>query len=231
MRVGRRFPAVRIINLNTRMNSSCNLIARAFAGVALSITLCAPLAAAEAGLIGKRYVGPDFTYDHFSGSVVDKAFGAAVDANLPLSSAFDLKLGYSYTDASGDNYDALEKRASASVLSHRLTEYGTAYFAATLGHSWQSGDAAGVSSRNNSAFWGARAGYEIPVGRQTAIDAGIGYVDSFERKNPSAQVLGFHVGANHWFSRDLAGVLSVAYRQIKAAPDGIAYTAGLRWAF
>lgn len=213
------------------MSSSRLHIARLLAGACLLLSLVAPLGAAETGLIGKRYAGPDFSYDHFSGSRVDKALGAAAEANVPLSPVFDLNLRYSYVDASGDSYDGLEKRLGASLLTHRLTEYGTAYFAATLGHAWQSADVLGVSSRNNSAFWGVRAGYEIPVGTRTAINAGLGYVDSFERDDTSAQVLRYAVEGNHWFSRDLAGVLTVAYRQIKAAPDAVSYTAGLRWAF
>lgn len=204
------------------------LVAGFAAGLSL---LSATAAAAEAGLIGKRYAGPDFTYDHFSGSAVDKAFGAAAEANVPLAPAFDLNVRYAYSDATGDNYDAIEKRLGASILTHRLTEYGTAYFAATLGHSWRNVDVFSVGRRENGGFWGVRAGYEIPVGRQTAIDAGLGYVDSFERANTSAQVLRYQVSGNHWFSRDFAGVLSVAYSQIKSAPDAISYTAGLRWAF
>lgn len=213
------------------MNSSWKRLVAPIVGAALGLSLLSPLAAAEAGLIGKRYAGPDFTYDHFSGSALDKAFGAAAEANLPVASAFDLNFRYSYTDATGDNYDALEKRLSATVLTHRATEYGTAYFATTLGHSWQSADVLGVGSRNNSAFWGVRAGYEIPVARGTSLNAGLGYSDSFERENVSAQVLRYYIEANHWFSRDLAGVVGFAYRQIKAAPDALSYSAGLRWAF
>lgn len=209
------------------MNSCRTLIA----GFAAGLSLLSAASAAEAGLIGKRYAGPDFTYDHFTGSTVDRALGAAAEVNLPVAQAFDFNLRYSYADAAGDNYDAIEKRLGASILTHRHTEYGTAYFAGTLGHLWQSVDVLGVGARENGGFWGVRAGYEITVARSTAIDAGIGYSDTFENRNRSGRELRYYVAANHWFSSDLAGVVSAAYRQIRSAPDMVSYTAGLRWAF
>lgn len=231
MRRGRSVSAAQTKPHSNIMHSSRKALVAAIAGVSLWLSASAPAVAAEAGLIGKRHAGADFTYDHFSGASVDKAFGAAAEVNLPLATAYDLNVRYGYTDATGDNYDALEKRLGVSLLTHRLTEWGTAYFGGTLGHAWRSTDALGIGTRDNSAFWGARAGYEVPVGRHAAIDAGIGYTDSFERANTSAQVLSYGVSANRWFSSDLAGVLGVTYRQIKAAPDSILYRAGLRWAF
>lgn len=208
-----------------------SIVAGLMAGASLFYISIAAAAAAETGMIGRRYAGPEFNYDHFSGSAVDKAFGAAAELNLPVGRVYDLNFGYSYADATGDNYDALEKRLTASLLTHRSTEYGTAYFAPSLGHAWRSADVLGVGSRQNGGFWGVRAGYEMPVGSRTAVDAGIGYVDDFERGNTSAQVLSYRVALNHWFSRDLAGITGLTYRQIKAAPDAIRYTLGLRWAF
>jgi hypothetical protein len=214
------------------MNSPVRFFA-ALAGVIVLFTsgLHAQSAANEAGLIGKRYAGPDFTYDHFSGSAADKALGAAAIVNLPLSPSFDLNFGYSYTDTSGTRYGAMDKVLRASLLTHRHTEYGTAYFAGTLGHGWHRLDRAGTVTRENGALWGVRAGYEIPVGPRTAINAGLGYTDSFDSGITSAQALRYSVEANHWFSRDIAGVVSVSYRQVKQAPDSVSYTAGLRWAF
>lgn len=207
----------------------------ALAGVSVSFStagLFTPLAAAEAGLIGKRYAGPEFTYDHYSGgSRAGQALGAMALVNLPLTSSLDLGMGYRYLDTSGDDYGAVDKQLTASLLTHRRTELGTAYFAATLGHSWHRVDIDGVGMRNNGALWGVRAGYEVPVGVRTAINAGIGFSDAFDSANTDAQVLRFFAEANHWFSSDLAGVVSVSYRQIRAASDALSYTAGLRWAF
>lgn len=215
------------------LSSLRRALAFAAAGVSCSSAgLFTPLAAAEAGLIGKRYAGPEFTYNHYSGGTrAEQALGAAALVNLPLMTSLDLGVGYSYLDTSGDAYGAVDKQLTASLLTHRPTELGTAYFAATLGHTWHRVDIAGVGMRNNGALWGVRAGYEVPVGARTAINAGIGYSDAFESENTSAQVLRYFAEANHWFSRDLAGVVSVNYRQIRAASDALSYTAGLRWAF
>lgn len=84
---------------------------------------------------------------------------------------------------------------------------------------------------DNGAFWGVRAGYEIPLGWRTALNAGVGYADAFSSANSRAQVWRYYVEGNHWFSRDVAGILGVSYRQLKASPDALSYTAGLRWAF
>jgi hypothetical protein len=215
----------------TTMNAFRSLPSGVLAGASLLLAVATSAGAAETGLIGKRHAGLDLTYDHFSGSRLDKAFGAAAEANLPLARAFDLQAGYAYADTTGDNHSALEKRLSAGLLTHRQTEYGTAYFAGALGHAWHSADVLGVGSRHNGVFWGVRAGYEIALGARTALDAGLGFTDSFEDPPAGAQVVSYRAAVNHWFSGDLAGVLGVAYRQIKAAPDAIRYSAALRWAF
>jgi hypothetical protein len=193
--------------------------------------LLAQTAASEAGLIGKRYAGLDYSYDHFSGSTVDQAMGAHAVLNTPLTRAVDLNVGYSYLDLSGDNFDGIDKGLSASLVTHRQSEYGTGYFAATLGHAWNHATAFGVDSREHNGFWGVRAGYEVPVGTRSAVNGGIGFSDAFGRNHARAQVLRYYGEANHWFSHDLAGVVSLSYRQIKESPDAISYTAGLRWAF
>jgi hypothetical protein len=86
-------------------------------------------------------------------------------------------------------------------------------------------------AEDNGVTWGLRAGYEIAVARRTAINAGVAYTDAFDRQNTRAQAWRFYAEANHWFSSDFAGVLSLSYRQLKASPDAISYTAGVRWGF
>jgi hypothetical protein len=88
-----------------------------------------------------------------------------------------------------------------------------------------------VLTRDNNAFWAVRAGYEVPVGEHTAINAGIGFSDAFDNSDARNQVLRYSVEANHWFSRGVAGVASASYHQIKDAPDAVVYTLGLRFAF
>jgi hypothetical protein len=192
-------------------------------------SLCAQTAAGEPGLIGKRYAGADYTYDHYTGSTLDHAHGVGGLVNLPVAANGDLGFGYSYADAEGGtSYGAISKALSGSYLVHEDTEYGRGYFAATLGHGWDRVTVAGVEQRDNRSFWGVRAGYEIRAGRHTAINAGIGFSDAF---SDGASQTRYYVEANHWFSHDLAGVLSAAYKQISKSPDAVAYTFGLRWAF
>jgi hypothetical protein len=185
----------------------------------------------EAGLIGKRYAGADFNYDSYSGSSLDQGMGAAAVLNLPLSRVLDLNVGYSYLDTKGTNFGAIDKALTGSLLTHRDSEYGRGYFMATLGHVWNDVNAPGVGTDENGGFWSLRAGYEVGVGVRTAVNFSFSYADGFDRDNARAHMLRYAAEANHWFSRDVAGVLGVSYRQLKNSADPVAFTLGLRWAF
>lgn len=215
------------------MKNSPRRIAGAFAAVIVLFgsSLLAQVVAPEAGLIGRRYAGADFNYDQFSGSSLDQAMGAAAVVNLPLSPIFDLTVGYVYSDTAGTNFGAIDKAVTGSLLTHRKTEYGTGYFVGTLGHLWSDVDRAGIGAKENGAFWGVRAGYEIGVGSRTAVNLSIGFADGFDRENVRADMMRYAAELNHWFSRDVAGVVSVSYRQLKSSPDPVSYSLGLRWGF
>lgn len=212
------------------MNSFLRIAIVITAAAALpAVRVSAQAVAGEPGLIGKRYAGFDYSYDHFSGTSIDHAHGVGGFVNLPVSAKADLGFCYTYSDAEGGaSYGAIAKALSGSYLVHEKTPYGTGYFAATIGHGWNRVTTAGVEQLDNRAFWGARTGYEIPVGEYTAVNAGISYSDPFKGGN---SLMRFYVEANHWFSRDIAGVLSAGYKQIEKSPDAVSYTFGLRWAF
>ena len=213
------------------MNSSHRLVSTlAVVAGLLAANLGAQTAAGEPGLLGKRYAGADFTYDQFTGSSIDQAMGTAAIVNLPVSRAFDVMVGYSYLDTSGASYGAIDKTLSASLVTHQATEYGTGYFAATLGHAWN--NVGGLRPlHDNSLRWGLRAGYEIAIGSRTAVNLGVGYTEAFDRKDERAKVLRGSAELNHWFSREFAGVVSVGYKVIRDFPDAVTYSAGLRWGF
>lgn len=212
-------------------NSSLKFAGAFAAAVLFGSNLFAQAVGPEAGLIGRRYAGADFTYDQFSGSSLDQAMGAAAVVNLPLSRVLDLTVGYGYSDTTGTSFGAIDKSLSASLLTHRQTEYGTGYFAGTLGQLWSDVSRAGIGARDNGAFWGVRAGYEIGLGTRTAANLSIGYADGFDREHVRADVVRYAAEVNHWFSRDVAGVVSVSYRQLKSSADPISYSLGLRWGF
>jgi hypothetical protein len=196
-----------------------------------STSLLAQAATGEAGLIGKRYAGADFSYDNYSGSGLDETMGATAVVNLPVTRSLDLNVGYSYFDTSGTRFNAIDKALSASLLTHQHTEYGTGYFAGTVGHGWNRLNRPGFDGNENGAFWGVRAGYEMRVAARTAVNLGVGFTDAFDSDNTRAQVLRYSAEVSRWFSRELAGVASVSYRQIKSSPDAVSYTLGLRWGF
>jgi hypothetical protein len=213
------------------MNPRLSLLATAIGSLLVSGAIAHAQSTNEPGLIGKQYFGADYTYDHFNGNTVDHAHGAGGIVNIPASRIIDLTLAYNYYDGSGPGYDQVDKVLAGSVLTHQKTEYGTAYFAGTLGHSWHRLDIRNVGVRDNGAFWGVRAGYEIPMGRSTAINAGLGYSRAFDSNLNRNETLRYYAEANHWFSPVVAGVVSASYKQIKNAPDAVGFTAGLRWNF
>lgn len=61
----------------------------------------AQTAAGEPGLIGKRYAGADYSYDHYSGAAIDHAHGVGGVVNLPVSPKADLGFACTYSDAEG----------------------------------------------------------------------------------------------------------------------------------
>lgn len=185
----------------------------------------------EAGLIGKRYAGADFTYDHFNGTSVDHAIGGVAMINAPVAAAYDVGLSYAYADTSGPGAGAVDRALGATVLTHRLTEYGTAYFAGTVGNVWNRATSLGSVFTENGGFWTLRAGYEMPVGRRTAVNAGLGFTDAFSKSNVRAKAWRYQVELNHWFSGDLAGVATLGYKQLKSSPDAVSFTLGVRLAF
>lgn len=207
------------------------LVIAATAALLLCLQLRAQAATPESGLIGKRHAGLDFTYDHFQSSRVDKALGLAGALNVPVSSELDFNVSYAYADASGASYDALDKTLGLSLLVHQPTEYGRGYFAGTLGHSWHRLDTSLSGIRDNGAFWGVRAGYEIPFRNGAAINAGLAYTDAFDHSLHRNRQLRYFAEASRWLTRDLAGVVSASYRQIKDAPDAVTFTIGMRVAF
>jgi hypothetical protein len=69
------------------------------------------------------------------------------------------------------------------------------------------------------------------MGDRTAVNAGLGFSDVFNGRTARHQTLEVRVEANHWFSSNVAVVLSGAYQHIKHTPDAGLYTAGIRWRY
>lgn len=212
------------------MNSTKKLfIALLGGGLILSSSLMAQLPASEAGLLGKRYAGVDLTYDYFrSSNRMDDATGGALSYNMPVRPTTDVTFGYAGSSTDGNNFSASNHALTASLVTFNRTSYGKAYFGGTIGHAWDRTTYFGVRERDNSAIWGATAGFEVSVGEVTALNAGINYTDSFGGRD--RQTILYRVEATHWLSAKAALVGSAGYKQIKSSPDAIAYTLGLRWA-
>jgi hypothetical protein len=215
------------------MKSSIRLLAAVVAGALfLGTNAFAQGMRSEAGLLGKSHAGFDFTYVDHTGSKLNKARGASADFNVPVNAKVDFGFAYDYSYVSGQNYSVTGSALSASLLTFNRTEYGKTYLVGSLGHAWDRVKMpGGFSGRENGALWALRAGCETPLSNQTAVNASLGFADAFNGRTTRNPTLEFRVEANHWFSPEVAGVLSAAYQQIKRMPDAALYTAGLRWAF
>ncbi len=215
------------------MNSSSKLSATVSAGLLLlathlSAAVNAPVNPAEPGLIGKPVAGVDFSYLDYTGSRLSNTRGGTAEFNVPLSPKYDLGFAYDFSRTSGNDYRVSGNGIAASLLTYNRTEHGKAYFSGSIGHAWDKVKTAGTSTRDNGVIWGVRAGYEVPVGSQTAINAGIGYSDPFDNQLARNATVEYRVEANHWFTPQLAGVIAGAYHQIKDTPDAAVYSIGLR---
>jgi hypothetical protein len=215
----------------TTMKNPIRILATLSAGWLLAGTAHAQMLQAQPGLLGREYVGADFTYTDYTGSRLEKARGGSAEFNQPLSAKFDAGFGYDYVRTTATNYSVNGNAVRASLLTYNHTEYGKAYFAGTLGHAWDRIKVPGAATRENGAFWAVRAGYEVPVTDRTAINAGLGYTDAFNGRTTRNETIEYRIEANHWFAPTLAGVVSGAYRQIKRLPDAGVYTIGLRWTY
>jgi len=214
------------------MNSSSKLSAAVSAGLLLLAThLSAAADAAEPGLIGKPIAGVDFAYLDYTGTRLSNTRGGSAEFNLPLSPKYDLGFAYDFARTSGTDYRVSGNGIAATLLTYNRTEHGKAYFSGSIGHAWDKVKAGGTSTRDNGAIWAVHAGYEVPVGSQTAINAGIGYSDPFDRQLARNATVEYRVEANHWFNSQLAGVIAGAYHQIKDAPDAAVYSVGIRWRY
>lgn len=216
------------------MNSSFKLSAAVSAGLLLLAThlpAAAPATADEPGLIGKPIAGFDFAYLDYTGSRLSNTRGGSAEFNVPLAPKYDLGFTYDFSRTSGNNYRVSGNNIAATLLTYNRTEHGKAYFSGSIGHAWDKVKAAGTSIRDNGAIWAVRAGYEIPMGSQTAVNAGIGYSDPFDRQLARNSIIEYRVEANHWFNSTLAGVIAGAYQQIKDSPDAAVYSIGLRWRY
>lgn len=217
--------------MQTRSTMNPALRTLVFAAIGLCLSGTGLGQSSGTGLLGRRHAGADYTHIEFNGSRIDRARGSSFGVNVPFSEKFDLGMDFENAHLSGRSQSASMKALGVSALLHEPTPYGEAYLECTFGYAWDRVTLAGAANREDSALWGLRAGYEIPIVARTAINASLGYSDAMSGSTARHQRLEFRIEASHALSQRVTGVLSAAYHQIKREPDGILYTGGLRWMF
>ncbi len=199
---------------------------------AFTLTLPGRLAAfwPGPGLLGQRTYGLDAGIESYYGHSLANAFGATAGVNLPVLPGLDAALSYSAAHLTSAGGGRTPEALSVSAIDYTEAEYGKSYVSVTVGHAWDINGLMGVTETNGDSFWEVGTGVEVVYGRTTTVNYGVGYSASFDRngRNPAWR---YSVLASHWFTRRLAGVVGVSYRQIRHAPDSLLYTIGIRVSF
>lgn len=182
------------------------------------------------GLLGQRYAGAAFTYAHVHSVRYTDAEGASTKLNLPVTPGLDAAFTYDFSHLMGPEYSRPEHVLGASLVTYNQDEYGKPFFVAGLSEVMQRPKVQGVTADHNDTLWNLGAGVEVPFGNELAVTYRIDYSRAFT-SGPIDPTWSYLVQVNRWFTRNVCGVLSFTYNQIKHAPDTLAYTVGVRMAF
>ena len=182
------------------------------------------------GLLGERTYGIGPTVEHFDSARLNDAVGAVAAVNLPVLPGLDAALSYGAAHLTSAGGGRTPEVLSLSAIDYTDAFYGKSYVSLTAGHAWDINGLMGVTATNAESFWEVGTGIEVTYGHGTAVNYGIAYSASFDRsgRNPTWR---YSILASHWFTRRLAGVVGVSYRQIHHAPDSLLYTVGVRVSF
>ena len=184
----------------------------------------------EGGLIGKRYAGGDFSYEHFRSSRIDDALDGGAVVNDPITSNLDATFNYGLSHLTGPNYSRVQNQLSASLVTYAQDEYGKPFFSVMLGEAWDTTKNMGSQLSDNSTLWGLGAGLEVGFMGDSAITYSLNYTHGF-RGSDFNSTWKYGLQLNHWFSPRVSGIASFAYNQISHAPDSMQYTVGVRFLF
>lgn len=176
------------------------------------------------GLLGQRYVEASFGLADING-ISDHLYAVGASINQPvIASLLDVSAGYAYGWTRGI------ARGHANMIGADATAYMpfrgvTPFVTLGLGHRWTRF----ASFRDESMFWGAEVGFEIPVGRVT-LTPNVSYSDDFE--GGDSKDFAYEIEANYWFSPAAAVYGAVGRIEThRSSLDMWSYEAGLRWRF
>jgi hypothetical protein len=207
------------MKLTQKITLACGLLV-AGAGYAQTTTT-------SNGLLGQRYAELDFSAQNLK-FVSDHAWGLEAGVNTPLvPNAVDVgaSLGYNWLDEGVD--------LKAWTLGAYTTVYaplGNVKPFLSLGVAWQQTKARFVGD-DDGALWGARVGFEVPVGALT-LTPRISYADDFENTVNSSQQWTYEVEGNYWLNAKTAVFGSVGKTDVVRSPlESWNYTLGVRFRF
>ena len=180
-----------------------------------------------AGRLGQRYIGTSYGVADLN-DIREEFHDFSFGVNLPVSKFADFDAGYGYQWLNNNpvDIDAHEIDAGITLYSNKHTP--KPFVSATVGYSWQKASYAGVTARDDEAFYGLSVGIEAPVG-PVVLTPSIGLSDSLE--NGGDPAFGYGVDVHRWITSKLGLRAAISYVDHGDDLESWNYRLGLRVRF
>lgn len=155
--------------------------------------------ATEQGLLGQTYGTLTYGYVNFDNTSVH-GDQYTFEVNQPLSFGLDGFLGYSYGETGSIAGAAVRQNAvEAGLRAYGANlNWAKPYVEAGAGYAWTRY----AGTKDNSFFWEAAVGAEIPVARATTVTPYVKYIDVPDLGNGNSW--NFGAKANYWVNSQWA---------------------------
>jgi hypothetical protein len=184
---------------------------------------------ATGGLLGQRYVDVGFGTQDIKG-VNRNAHDASFSVNLPVTSGFDLELGYDYGWFRGSGVRASQHTIGTVGKAYAPMGAAKPFAGAALGYQWQRARAFGFRERDRGGVWALGLGAEVPVATDLVFTTSVSYADDFQGGSPGQ--FSYGVEANYWVTTTTAVYGSVGRTESRRdIPRSWNYEVGLRFRF
>lgn len=185
----------------------------------------APAAAdTGSGLLGTRYLGAAYDYIAFQGVGPNHAHGLDLSFNQPLSSHFDLNLGYEWGRAHYLGYRLTDQDFTVGTTAYTNLGWGKPFALVAAG--WDFVDATGA--HDNSFIYRTGVGIEFPVARAFSVAP---YVNFARATGYNQNEFDYGVKAEYRVTRAVGITARVQYDAIRQASDQTEYSLGVNYHF
>jgi opacity protein-like surface antigen len=177
---------------------------------------------ARGGLLGYRYSGAEFTYDHVAGPSPSEWRGFALDYNQPLAAGFDFNLAYGWKRASDYQTRLTQQDLLGGVTAYSPLEWGKPFVQALAGWEWRDG----YTGKDHSFVYQLGTGVEFQVASAWVVTPYVNFVraTSFNRSE-----LDYGVKMAYRLTKDWSLTAGIQYEAVRHAKDGTGYMFGVNY--